>query len=150
MLIKDVMNEVSVVCTEEMPLTKVFRLMLENDCGCIPVVESYAHPVPIGSISEKDICLQIVGKNRDPQRLTAANVMNGNICKAKNTATVFDCLNLMQNREADRLFVLDAKGAICGTIKRTELEAVRSRQHIDDLYNQVSADAPRYSQSRIF
>ncbi len=150
MLIKDVMNEVSVVCTEEMSLAKVFKLMLDNDCGCIPVVESYAHPVPIGSVSEKDICLHIVARNRDPQRLTAANVMNGNICKAKNTMTIFDCLNLMQNREADRLFVLDAKGAICGTIERAELEAVRSKQHIDDLYNQVSADAPRYSQNRIF
>ncbi len=150
MLIKDVMSEVSVVCTEEMSLTNVFNLMLENDCGCIPVVESYAHPVPIGSISEKDICLQIVARNRDPQRLRAGNVMNGNICKVKNTVTVFDCLNLMQNREAERVFVLDSKGAICGTIERSELEAVRSRQHIDDLYNQVSADAPRYSQNRIF
>lgn len=150
MLIKDAMNEVSVVCTEEMSLTQVFKLMLDNDCSCIPVVESYAHPVPIGSISEKDICLQIIARNRDPQRLSAANVMNGNICKTKNTATIFDCLNLMQNKNAERLFVLNSKGAICGMIEYAQLEAIRNRQHIDDLYNQVSADAPRYSQNRIF
>ena len=150
MLIKDVMNEVSVVCTEEMSLTKVFKLMVDNDCACIPVVESFAHQVPIGSISEKDICLNIIAKNRDPQRLSAANVMNGNICKVKNTATIFDCLNLMYNKNAVRLYVTDGKGTICGTIERAELEAIRSKQHIDDLYNQVLADAPRFSQNRIF
>lgn len=150
MLIKDVMNQVTVVCTEEMPLTRVFNLMLENDCRCIPVVESYAHQVPIGSISEKDICLQIVAKNRDPKRLSAANVMNGNICKVRANTTVFDCLNLMQNRNANRLYVTDDTGAICGMIERPELEAVRSRQHIDDLYNQISVDTTKRYQNRIF
>lgn len=150
MLIKDVMNQIPVVCTEEMPLARVFNLMLENNCKCIPVVESYAHQVPIGSISEKDICLQIVAKNRDPKRLSAANVMNGNICKAKATATVYDCLNLMQNRNAHWLYITDETGAICGMIERAELEAVRSRQHIDDLYSQIHVDTTKRYQNRIF
>jgi predicted transcriptional regulator len=144
MQISDVVRS-SVICTEEMPLTEVFELMGKNNCKCIPVVESYAHKVPIGSITEHDICLQLINKHRDPRWLTAANVMNANISKIKDTAKIDICLNLMQKRKLEQIFVVDDKGIFCGTLNRTDLESANKKWQTKKLDVQVTRQKPYVS-----
>ncbi|MCU1288035.1 MAG: hypothetical protein JWN60_264 [Acidobacteria bacterium] len=122
MFVRDLINENSVICTEHMPLTKVYQLMQENGCDCITVVESYAHPIPIGIITEHDMCLHVVGKGRDPHALTAANVMNTNIIKAPYMLSVTDFSDLMKNKQAKRALIVNEDGMFCGTLANVDLE----------------------------
>lgn len=126
MQIGDVLKSDCVICTEETPLNTVFELMLQNKCDCIAVVESFAHKVPLGLITERDICMQLVKKHRDPRWLTAANVMNANVSKFENTKNVEACLSLMQKQDSDYSFVIDKKGMFCGTVKRDDLKTLKS------------------------
>ncbi|MGI8884586.1 MAG: CBS domain-containing protein [Pyrinomonadaceae bacterium] len=133
MYVKDVMNKTSVVCTEDVPLAQVYRLMQENDCDYITVVESYAHRMPIGVITEHEICFQIIGKGRDPRGLTAASVMNTNVIKAPYTLTVTDCSNLMETKQAKRALVVNEDGMFCGTLTDFDLKNTKDKLQTENV-----------------
>ena len=135
MRVGEVLENDCAICTEEMPLDKVFELMLENNCDAIAVVESFAHKVPLGLITEREICLQLVKKHKDPRWLTAANVMNANVSKFKKTTNLDSCLNSMQKQNVEFSFVIDDKGMFCGTVKRKDLESATSEQRQKSPYS---------------
>lgn len=128
MRVGDMVKDDCLVCTEETSLKKVFDLMLENKCGCIAVVESDAHKVPLGLVTEHEICLQLVKNQRDPRWLTAANVMNADIAKIKKTADTASCLKLMQRENIEQIFVVDDMGMLCGMLERPDLEACEKKK----------------------
>ena len=151
MRIEEAVKNDSVICTEEMPLNKVFNLMLERNCDCVAVVESFAHKVPLGLITERDICLQLIKKNRDPRWLTAANVMNSNVSRFKKTSNLEKCLSSMQKQKTDHSFVIDNNGMFCGMIDRKELEAFEKRSETaQSIYETKKRRSFRKSSDTIF
>jgi predicted transcriptional regulator len=107
-----------VVCTEDMPLEKVFEKMTAQNTDHAVVVEGLAHSVPIGLITEHDICAQVVGRGRSPRGLTAANVMGTNLPKVSSDSHSLD-LDMLPSG-ARVVCVVDGDGAICGTISASE------------------------------
>lgn len=77
------------VCTEDLSLDQVYEMLCRSDERMVIVVDSNAHKVPIGIITERSICAQVVGRRRDPRSLTAANVLDTNIKKLRR-ATVME------------------------------------------------------------
>ena len=140
MFIRDIMNTCPVVCTEEMPLVQVYQRMLENDCDHVAVIDSNSHKIPIGIITEHDICLVTIGKGRHPKDLTAGDVMNTRIAKALDTLTLTNCADLMQaGVKSKRLLVVDENGALCGTLTDADLERSKTNQHFEDLLSRAIA-----------
>lgn len=152
MFVRDIMNQCAVVCTEDMPLEKVYNLMQENNCDHMIVVENYAHRTPIGIITEHDICFQVVGRGRNPRGLTAGNVMNTNIARALATLSLTDCILLMQESEAEQAFVVDENGTLHGTVTHRDIESTKTKQHIEDLISRAVSKNRRMSvtANRIF
>jgi CBS domain-containing protein len=134
-----------------MPLEKVYKLMQDNNCDQITVVENYAHNTPIGIITEHDICLQVVGRGRNPRGLTAANVMNTDIRRALATLTISDCALLLEESSAKRAFVVDENGTLRGLVRDIDIQFSKNRQHIEDLASRVVSRENRTSvANRIF
>ncbi len=121
MLLKDIMSEKGAVCTESMPLQQVYEMMRQSDGGFATVVENHAHQKPIGIITEHDICLQIVGKNRNPKGMAAANVMDTKIIRVTGEMSVAECAELVEENGAARLLVVDENGILCGTVAKADL-----------------------------
>lgn len=134
MYVRDFMNEDSVVCTEDTPLENVYQLMMGNNLEYVTVVESRAHRIPIGIITEHEICQQIVVKGRSPRGLTAANVMNTHIAKISYAASLADCSDLMQETPAKLVFVTDEDGMLCGTLSRSDVEQKKTQQPVETLF----------------
>ena len=120
MSVKNMMKTNIVVCTEDMTLEKVFGELVAADAGHAVVVESLAHSIPIGVITERDICAQIIGRSRNPRGLTAANVMNTNITKIKADAPYTE-LNTVNGSKV--VCVVNENGALCGTIAARQFGA---------------------------
>lgn len=132
MLLKDIMTKTSAVCTESMPLERVYEMMQQSADRFAIVVENQAHQKPLGIITEHDICLQILGRNRNPRGMAAANVMNTRIVKANRNLSVPDCAKLIDEGFAQRIFVVDDNGILCGTVAQTDLipsKSLRSAGH---------------------
>ena len=141
MLLKDVMKDVGTVCTESMPLQQVYEMMQQSGSGFATVVENRAHQKPLGIITEHDICLQVVGRNRDPKGMAAANVMNTKFTKVNCDSTVTECARLAEECGAEKILIVDENGILCGTVEKTDLVLLEpvnsnrigySRQHYAD------------------
>ena len=55
MRVREVMSNEVIHCTPNTNLKEVARLMLENDCGDIPIVQDGDGRRPIGIITDRDI-----------------------------------------------------------------------------------------------
>jgi predicted transcriptional regulator len=123
MLAKHISTCKEIYCLSDTPLQTVFRMMMENDCPCIPIVESLAHKNPIGAVTEHDICIKTINDGLNPQRLTAGRVMNCKITTVNGDATLDECVKLMAKTNSPRLFVVDENGAYSGIVTNLELAA---------------------------
>mgnify|MGYP003297538251 CR=1 FL=1 len=75
MIVKEVMTPDPACCTAETNLQEVAKLMVDHDCGEIPVVDNQSTKKPIGVITDRDIVIRAVAKGNNPLDLTAADCM---------------------------------------------------------------------------
>ena len=73
--IKDVMTPDPACCTPTTSLDEVAKLMAQNDCGEIPVVDP-ADQI-IGVVTDRDIVCRIVAAGKNPMAYTAETCMSG-------------------------------------------------------------------------
>jgi CBS domain-containing protein len=71
MQVKEIMTLEPASCTPETPLQKVAQLMIENDCGEIPVIDNSDSCIPVGVITDRDIVCRTVAKGLNPLEMTA-------------------------------------------------------------------------------
>ncbi len=60
MQIREIMTGDPICCTRDTGLPEVARMMVEHDCGAIPVVESRNSKIPVGVITDRDITCRVV------------------------------------------------------------------------------------------
>ena len=80
--------------TPETPLRDVARLMIENDCGQIPVVDTKG--MPVGVVTDRDIAVRIVAEGRDTMNATASDAMSGPVQSVREDSTLKDAAELME------------------------------------------------------
>lgn len=113
------------------PDTKIYeiaQMMVENDCGCIPIVENNDTKSPIGMITDRDIVVRSVAENKNPLDLTASDIMTGDIVTVSPDASVEECANLMENKQIRRVAVVDKNGALCGMVAQADI-AINAPTH---------------------
>jgi CBS domain-containing protein len=76
MLVREIMTPMPASCTPQTPLEKVARLMVDYDCGEIPVVDDLILCTPIGVVTDRDITCRTVAKGLNPLDMTAADCMS--------------------------------------------------------------------------
>src|SRR4051794_29324542 len=65
MQVRDIMTADPICCTRETGLPEVARMMVEHDCGAVPVVESREDRRPVGIITDRDITCRAVAMRRN-------------------------------------------------------------------------------------
>ncbi|MEO6589631.1 MAG: CBS domain-containing protein, partial [Pyrinomonadaceae bacterium] len=107
MLVNEIMTESPACCTTDASLQEVAKMMVTNDCGCIPVVEDMADNKPIGMITDRDITCRTVAEGKNPLDLTAGDVMSKNVVTVSADTSVEDCCSLMEDNQIRRIAVID-------------------------------------------
>lgn len=144
--VREIVKPVGAVCTEDMALEQLYRLMEESGHDYITVVENYAHRTPIGIITEREICRQVIGRGRNPKGLMAANVMDTHIPRARNDLTISECAALMQSKNAEKIFIVDENGALLETLSYQDIESRNTTHPIDSF---ISGEAAAYRASSV-
>src|SRR6187401_3618146 len=75
MEVERIMTSDPACCTPDTPLQDVARLMVENDCGQIPVVDDKNNMRTIGVITDRDIVCRALARGGNPLTMTAEHVM---------------------------------------------------------------------------
>ena len=138
MQVKEVMTANPACCTADTPLPEVARMMVDNDCGEIPVVENKGSKIPVGVVTDRDIVCRAVAKDSNPLDLTAADVMSKPIVTVSPETPVAECCRIMEEQQIRRVPVVDANGACCGIVALADI-ALQARSGVaGELVKEVS------------
>jgi len=119
MIVNELMTRNPACCAPDTSLTDVARLMIENDCGCIPVLDNDGRPV--GVITDRDIVLRTLAGNRNPMDLTADACMTRNPVTVTADASVERCCEVLEENQIRRAVVVDEDGVCCGMVSQADL-----------------------------
>lgn len=119
MQVKEIMTSDPACCRSSTSLKEVAQLMVENDCGCVPVVDAAGKPV--GTITDRDICCRAVAQGKNPLELTAKDCMSTACVTIPLTATADECCELMEDHQIRRVLVTDEQGRCCGIVAQADI-----------------------------
>lgn len=139
MQVSEIMTPNPACCTPETPLSEVAQMMVEFDCGEIPVVKDLDTRVLAGVITDRDITCRTVAKNLNPLELTAADSMTANpVVTVTPDISVEECGIIMEENKVRRLPVLDGNGACIGIVALADIVSNTSKADAGDLVQEIS------------
>ncbi len=141
MKVKEIMTKNPVYGTPETSLHVIAQMMVENDCGCIPIVTSDETKKPIGMITDRDIVVRSIAENRNPLDLKTDELMTREIVSVKPEMSVEECCNLMENKQIRRVAVIDETGMLCGMVAQADIAIHASNDKTAEVVQEVSKAA---------
>src|SRR5262249_51459336 len=121
MQVREIMSDNLVCCKPETSLGEVARMMVDHDCGEIPVVGPGNSRKPIGVVTDRDIACRAVAQGRNPLELTARDCMSSPVVTVSADADVEDCCRTMEDRQVRRVPVVDERGDCCGIVSQADI-----------------------------
>ena len=134
--VTSVMTANPACCTAETPLRDVARMMIDNDCGEIPVVD--AGGVPVGVVTDRDITIRIVAEGRDTMNATASDAMSAPVKTVREDSTVKDATALMEAAKIRRVPVVGANGKLSGILSLADIALSGKDRQTAEVVKQVS------------
>jgi CBS domain-containing protein len=134
--VKIIMTENPTCCTPDTSLREVAKMMVETDCGCIPVIDENAKP--IGMITDRDITVRTVAEGKNPLDLTVGKVMTSDVYTVTPETSIEECCRLMEQKQVRRIAVVDSKGTCCGMVAQADVAHYASRKQTAEVVQHVS------------
>ena len=141
MNVGNIMTKDPACCTPETSLQEVAQMMVDHDCGCIPIVDSEDSKMPVGMITDRDITCRVVAKGQNPLDLTAQDAMTSTVVSVTPETSLEDCCNLMEESQIRRVAVVDKDGACCGIIAQADIATNASDRKTAEVVQEVSKSA---------
>jgi len=132
------MTEDPACCTGQTGLQEVAKMMVDFDCGCIPVVDDENSRMPIGMITDRDVCCRVVAEGKNPLDLTASDAMTSTVISVTPDTPLEDCLHLMEDSKIRRIGVVDENGALCGILAQADIALAASDHKTAEVVQEVS------------
>jgi CBS domain-containing protein len=106
-------------CNAGATLQEAARMMRENDCGQIPVVDEANKP--LGVITDRDIAVRAVADGADAATATVSDYMTSPVTTIREAASLEDCAQLMGNNQIRRVVVVDQQGCLAGIVAQADI-----------------------------
>jgi CBS domain-containing protein len=138
---RDVMTLNPACCKPETPLDQVAKLMVQHDCGEIPVIDSAEQPV--GVVTDRDIVCRVIAEGKNPMAYTAETCMSQPVVTVLVSAPLDEVVATMEKHQIRRVPVIDENGCCMGMIAQADV-AWNAREHeVGELVREVSRETGR-------
>ena len=118
--VREVMTSDPETCRPSTPLKALARMMIEADCGAIPVIDEKTS-TPIGIVTDRDIVCRAVAEKDDLSDATAAECMTSPVHVLRPTSTLKECCDLMEETQIHRVVVVDENERCCGILSTSDI-----------------------------
>lgn len=113
-------------------------MMVQHDCGEIPVVTSEDDPTLIGVVTDRDLVVRLIARGHEVRGATVAVCMTQPAVSLRMGAQVSDAVEMMQSHQVRRLPVVDAEGHVRGIVAQADLARWAPSEQTGDLVRDVS------------
>ncbi|MDQ3773714.1 MAG: CBS domain-containing protein [Pseudomonadota bacterium] len=121
MNVMQIMTPAPACCVRDDHLSDEAALMVEYDCGGIPVVESVESLKPIGVITDRDIACRAFTEGNSALDKTVADYMSSPCVAVTPEASVEDCCQILEKQRIRRVPVVDDDGILCGMVSQADI-----------------------------
>ena len=130
MLLKEICTPDVVHCSPETTALGLARLMRERHVGDVVVVEDPQNDqTPIGLVTDRDLVVEVLGRERDPARVCAREIMRKPVVIARTSEDTAQAVERMKAHGVRRIPVMDEHRRLAGIVC------------LDDLLRQLAAEA---------
>jgi CBS domain-containing protein len=126
------------VALPDMPIEMVARMMVEIDCGAIPVVNNLTERRPLGIITDRDIVTRSIARGRDPMELVVGECMTTPVITVDEDMSVHRLVQLLELGQIRRVLVTNTGGTIVGIVSLADIARNASKRETGDLVREVS------------
>ncbi len=138
MLVREVMTPDPACCTPDTPLGEVARLMVDHDCGAIPVVDDPESLMPVGVVTDRDIATRAVAQGLNPFDTPARDCMTTTVVSVRPEDDVKACCQKLEEHQVRRAVVVDRRGACCGIVAQADIARMLPERDTAELVKSVS------------
>jgi CBS domain-containing protein len=117
---RDIMTDSPAVCTAETTAQDAARLMQDNDCGSLPVVENRDSMKLIGMVTDRDLALRILGRGQAPST-PIREAMTRNVSSVKLDDDLDAVESVMSGQQVRRVPVVDNNDRVIGIVAQADL-----------------------------
>lgn len=134
--ITSVMTANPCCCREDTPLRDVAQMMIDHDCGMVPVVD--ADGKPVGAVTDRDIATRIVACGKDPATACACDAMTSPVQTVVTGTSLHDATCVMEAEKIRRLIVVDGEGRLAGVAAIADLALAGKDEATASVVREVS------------
>ena len=138
MQVKDLMTADPACCIPATGLQEVAKMMIDHDCGEIPVVETKDNKLPVGVITDRDIVCRTIGLGLNPLDLTVAECMSTPCVTVTPDMSIDDCSRIMEENKIRRVPVGDGGGICCGIVSLADIALHANKGVAGEVIKEVS------------
>lgn len=135
MNVSEIMTKNVATCTPNSNLQEVARLMKQNDCGAVPIVDGNH---VMGIITDRDIVIRAVAEGDNPLDMQAASCMTPDVRTIQENSSLEECLDLMEQEQIRRVVVTDESGSVRGIVAQADVALNAPRKETGDTVRKVS------------
>jgi len=140
---RDVMTPDPACCTPNTPLDEVARLMAQNDCGEIPVVDPGDQI--IGVITDRDIVCRVVAEGKNPMAYNAETCMSDPVVTVRFDAPLEEVVATMERHQIRRVPVVDDHDSLVGIVSQADVSWTQAPREVAKLVREISRDTGQES-----
>lgn len=111
-------------------LQQVAQMMIDCDCGAIPVCESQDNML-IGIVTDRDIVCRALAQGQNPLQITVQEVMTKDLHTLTFDASVDECIQLMQQYQVRRVPITDQRGKLVGIVSEADIATKAMPQSVE-------------------
>jgi CBS domain-containing protein len=136
--IEQIMTKNPVCCNRDTKIDQVAGLMVQHDCGEIPVVENGQGKKLVGVITDRDIVVRSVARGINPLELSAEDCMTANPVTAKRDLDIEKVCHLMEQNHIRRIPVVDDNGFVVGIVSQADIATSTNESGVAHLVRDIS------------
>ncbi|HKK52000.1 MAG TPA: CBS domain-containing protein [Myxococcota bacterium] len=131
MKIEDLMRPDPCCCSRQDMLNDATRIMWEQDCGFVPVVEGGdGSNRLVGVITDRDVCMAAYTTGKALGEIPVEAAMSKDIHACSPDSTILAAEKTMREAQVRRLPVVDAEGRVVGVLSLADLAREVEREHV--------------------
>jgi CBS domain-containing protein len=131
--VKDVMTTNVRTCFMSDSLATAAKVMWDNDCGCVPVLNE--HGQVVGMTTDRDICMAAFFQGVPINGIKVSAVMSRQLFDCTSDDDLSAAEMIMRQRKVRRLPVLNQDGRLVGLLSLSDIA-----RHADDEYTRGVAN----------
>lgn len=138
MHVQDIMTQNPCCCGPTTSVQAAAKLMMDNDCGEIPVIDD--NGIPIGVITDRDIACRCIAEGK-PSDTPVGDVMSSPVVTVTPATSIADCCATMEENQIRRVPVVDDAGKCCGMVSQADIALGSNTANTGELVRDMSKPA---------